>query len=814
MTFLNAAILTGLGLTAIPVILHFLLKQKPKKLIFPALRLIEERRKQSVKRLRLKHFWLMLLRMLALGLIVFALARPSLPPANYSLSRFEIGTLFAVVFIGVAIFLWLVRRTKQRSQTKFLVEEQQSHWRNWTTVGTLLAILLLVGIPYQQRVAAEITDPGPARELDLPVAGIMLFDNSLSMSYLLEGTSALEGAQKIAGTHLQSLPAGSRIAIADNASDNPILFQTTILSAKTRLENLKPKQVSLPLEDRIRDALRAQEDDRTRTLSDQAQVADDSRKDRYIRRIYVFTDLAKSAWREGGGKILKAELERLPNLNLYLIDVGQEQPLNLAVTDITLSRERIPLGGDLIVSSTVQAAGEDQKGLPLELLFTDPSGKTFKQGQTNLDVDAELPVQIEFPVVTDLTNRLVQGEVRLGGGDSLSFDNVRYFSAEVSPPPKVIVVAPNKNMANEWMTALAPHETLNDSKNKFRPEFVPSGRLPQLNLADYAAVTLLNVPALTDDNWYQLGKYVENGGGLTVILGSFDIKATSYNRAQALNFLPAQLDAWSPIADGRFDITERSSPLFWKFRQLENYGSFSMMENDVVVSRFWKTEPAEGANVLATYNDATHSPAIIERSHGRGRTIMVTTATDLPLNYRQRWNNLPSPLISPWLFIAFSEQITEYVSRFTDRNHNYMAGDTPTIALEAKSEAQEFLLKEPNHKQSKHVLPANETQLSIRNVTEFGHYELTERGSQTAIAGFSMNSVPKESDLTRLSTIDLNEKLGENRYQLARNIDELKDDINAADLGQEVYPVILMLVIVMFCGEHLVANRFYRVEPN
>ncbi|MDB4742925.1 BatA domain-containing protein, partial [Planctomicrobium sp.] len=86
MFFLNSPILIGLALTSIPIILHFLLKQKPKKLLFPALQLIQQRRKQSMRRMRLKHFWLMLLRILVLALLILAIARPSLPPANYKLS--------------------------------------------------------------------------------------------------------------------------------------------------------------------------------------------------------------------------------------------------------------------------------------------------------------------------------------------------------------------------------------------------------------------------------------------------------------------------------------------------------------------------------------------------------------------------------------------------------------------------------------------------------------------------------------------------------------------------------------------------------
>ena len=62
MSFIHPLLSWLLLLGVIPVILHLLLRAKPKKLIFPALRLIQNRRRQNVQRMRLKHFWLMLLR--------------------------------------------------------------------------------------------------------------------------------------------------------------------------------------------------------------------------------------------------------------------------------------------------------------------------------------------------------------------------------------------------------------------------------------------------------------------------------------------------------------------------------------------------------------------------------------------------------------------------------------------------------------------------------------------------------------------------------------------------------------------------------
>ena len=54
MSLLNPALLAGLGLVAVPLILHLLLRQKPKPMLFPALRLIRKRSMQNSRRFRLR----------------------------------------------------------------------------------------------------------------------------------------------------------------------------------------------------------------------------------------------------------------------------------------------------------------------------------------------------------------------------------------------------------------------------------------------------------------------------------------------------------------------------------------------------------------------------------------------------------------------------------------------------------------------------------------------------------------------------------------------------------------------------------------
>ena len=84
-------------MAAVPVILHLFMKQTPKHIIFPALRLIKERQKRSRKRLRVKNWLLLLARMALLALMALALARPRID-ARASLGTGEEPTALALVF--------------------------------------------------------------------------------------------------------------------------------------------------------------------------------------------------------------------------------------------------------------------------------------------------------------------------------------------------------------------------------------------------------------------------------------------------------------------------------------------------------------------------------------------------------------------------------------------------------------------------------------------------------------------------------------------------------------------------------------------
>ena len=76
-TFVNLSLLAGTALIAVPIVLHLIMRRKPKLLEFPALRFIQQRADMNRRRLKLRHLLLLLLRAAAIALLAFALARPS-----------------------------------------------------------------------------------------------------------------------------------------------------------------------------------------------------------------------------------------------------------------------------------------------------------------------------------------------------------------------------------------------------------------------------------------------------------------------------------------------------------------------------------------------------------------------------------------------------------------------------------------------------------------------------------------------------------------------------------------------------------------
>jgi hypothetical protein len=76
MNFAHPLLLGGLALVAVPLVIHLLMRQKPKRLPFPAFRFLLQKQRTNQTRLRLRHLLLLLLRMAIIAALCLALAGP------------------------------------------------------------------------------------------------------------------------------------------------------------------------------------------------------------------------------------------------------------------------------------------------------------------------------------------------------------------------------------------------------------------------------------------------------------------------------------------------------------------------------------------------------------------------------------------------------------------------------------------------------------------------------------------------------------------------------------------------------------------
>jgi len=106
MTFLNPAILIGLLAASIPIILHFLNLRKLKKVEFSTLIFLKELQKTKIRKIKLKQWLLLLLRVLIIVLLVIAFSRPAVKTgisgssAAKTTAVFIIDNTFSMSIVG------------------------------------------------------------------------------------------------------------------------------------------------------------------------------------------------------------------------------------------------------------------------------------------------------------------------------------------------------------------------------------------------------------------------------------------------------------------------------------------------------------------------------------------------------------------------------------------------------------------------------------------------------------------------------------------------------------------------------------------
>jgi drug/metabolite transporter (DMT)-like permease len=777
MAFVNLSMLLGGLFMAIPIVIHLTMRRQPKRQPFPAIQFLKERRDSNQKKLQLRHWLLLALRCALILIFAGVLARPSVDAMKLG-PWVLAGVLFAaLLFAAIVLAVTVIQR-----RGKLLI--------GGSGIACSVLAMLLVAVAAQALHGGA--SPGLGNER-APVAAALVVDTSVRMDYLYENRTRLDEGREMALWLLGQLPRGSEISVLDSRFTDPH-FSVDIPAAKKAIERLQISAAAEPI---------------TATVGRAVELLEASEKVRH--EVYVITDLTRAAWPTATAERLRNQIVEVPDLSLYVIDVGVLEPQNASLGDLELSAESLALGNELRISTEIQSVGApDVQAVDLFLEVPDEERPVVVNGETLLpkavrrdqivaESNERVPRRVEFRLA-GLPVGVHQGTVRLRGSDALPVDNTRYFAVEVRSAWPVLVSAPSNVEPQLFIEAITPSFF---RQARFEFTLVDPTELPAQDLSAFAGVCLLDPKPLPPATWERLARYVSEGGGLSLFLGHNAYPADEFNSPVAKELVGGTLVQRWRAADRHLFLapTRFNHPILAPFREQ----STSVPWNDAPIFRHWVVDDlGERTAVLVPYNNK--QAAVLETNYGAGRVLTFTTPVSDPLSPdgRDAWNELPTG-DNAWPYLVLVNELVGYLVDDDALHMNYQVGEV--VTLPNRSGPNRYRLFSPGDEPFD-VL-AHEEAVTVRYTERPGAYRLKGRDGPI-VRGFAVNVPARATRLDRLATERLVDFLGEDRYYYARQRDEILLDVGQSRIGREFYPYLLTVLIVVVGLEHLLANRFYR----
>jgi hypothetical protein len=384
------------------------------------------------------------------------------------------------------------------------------------------------------------------------------------------------------------------------------------------------------------------------------------------------------------------------------------------------------------------------------------------------------------------------------------------FTVEVRPPSQVLVVAPPNVQTLFLREALAPTALRLNGIVPYRIETMTVdgfNELPLNQLVDYRAVFLLDPPPLPPTGWKKLAHHAASGNGVAVFLGR-NATVSEFNEAAARELLgmTLRMQARAPGGDLWLTVPSYENMVLRPFRTMD---SAEIPWHAVPVFRYWYVDEfAAGTDVVLQYSDGRS--AMVTRSLGQGHVVVVTTpASDLP--DENAWNLLPTSIEAPWLFVMLSDGLTQFLLGLGERNYNYPADRLVTLRPDIAQWPTSCIVKPPQGEGIR-VTPDSLRQVITFPATEQpGNYTVSSGGTGGASrlqTGFSVSAPAQTWNLNRVTPEHAKAICGD-RLHITNDRSTLEVGMSQSRTGREIFPLVMLLVLVVFVAEYFVSNRFY-----
>ena len=526
------------------------------------------------------------------------------------------------VAIPIAIHLWRRQtpRIERWAAMQFLRAAIDRHARRLRIESLLLLLVRCLLLALLALAVAE-----PFQESDsVAVFGtrrthkVLLLDGSLSMSAQTGSESRFDRARKQAREIVQlSSPSDTfNLCRIGNAASSVIIRR--------------------PAHDPA-DVLR--EIDRVPLLDDAGDIAGALRQVQELLRevppdqpteVYILSDFQATNW-SGDTPAQESQLRQaLKDLatrsRLFLVDAGNGVPSNVALRGLNTPDLVALSGRPFRVEVDIASFSADEEQRSLEVLV---------DNVVRASQPVTLPAWSEQKVTATLripdSGASVVIEARIGP-DAITSDNQirRVVAARRSLDVLLVDGHPSDSLAESasgfLKLAISPTPSAGTNpaapSSVFQPTVCSAVELAELDLSRYDGIVLCDVAGLEEAEIARLTAFVTDGGGLVVGLGN-QTDREAFQRTLGAALLPVDLLEFvdhtsEPVL---FEIRDLDHPVLAPFRGRTDAGLAT-----APVSRYARVKPRPEGNWQVILPFTTGDPAILERSLGRGRAVLVTTS--------------------------------------------------------------------------------------------------------------------------------------------------------------------------------------------
>jgi len=756
------------------------------------------------------------------------------------LTQFFINSSFVLpwgaALVASPIIIHLINRLRYRrvrfAAMEFLLQSEKRNRRRLLIEQLLLLLLrILIVLALLALIARLILDPS---QMSLfrgqKVHHFVVLDDSGSMRAVSSGQSAFQDAKDVLQTFVRE---GVNLAVNQQLTlvllsdpDQPLYAQRDmddklLREIEQKLDNLEASYVAGDFAAAIQSAKKS-------LLSEK-----DSRK-----QLHLISDFRSADWNDQpavGQAIQEANDDEIA---VNLVRVVDEPQGNLAITNLTgdfhLAVVKIPTQmsvsvknySNKVINDVRVSIEQDGVKLPLNIVID--------------KIEADQEVTQDFSVII---NEPGKHQLRLSiPADTLVSDNERFVALDVADDNKVLLVngQPGHPQADYLHDAISADPTLTGINTVIDTV----DYLRRKPLDEFGCIFMLNVSEIPSDAIVPLEAYVENGGGLAWYVGDA-VYTDFYNEKlyqDGSGLFPVPLgETWSEL--NRNDLTADAPDL--SFVNHPVFRIFAGQDNPFVdgvtinkyfpVADDWERDDNKRNNGVTTIATLRNSqPFMFEHRYGKGRVITCLTTAG------PDWNDWANGQYSAPSYVVMNIELQRYLSdrkrslpsRIVGKNltgqldpREYLEtveitvpGENGPRVIPIKASAQASDQPDADQTATDAATESAETADTAESVplwtyeynqTDYpGVYQVkqTDQNQQPIVNWFAYNVPGQESDLAIATNEEIADRAGNPSALTIQNKGQLKW-IEGKDAGQEARTVLLILLVVFFLCEQLLAFR-------